>query len=133
MNKIGLIYTKTSFLNAVSDNPITAEITFEHGVTKSNFDELHDELKEAIAKELNVKSYHLQLSLKKEENNDQKSRSNSVIVVATISYENQDQLKQIKALIEFDNFEERFNENVKSIPKLGNVKMDEMKVIEGKL
>lgn len=102
-------------------------------MTKSNFAELHDELKKAIAKELNIKNSHLHLSLKKEEKIDQKSRSNSVIVVATISYENQDQLKQIRALIESDNFENSFNENIKSVPKLENVKIDEIKVMEGKL
>ena len=101
-------------------------------MTKSNFAELYDELKNAIAGELNIKTSHLYLSLKKEGKIDQKS-SNSVIVVATISYENQDQLKQIKALIQSNNFETNFNDNVKSVPKLENVKMEDIKVIEGKL
>ena len=90
-------------------------------------------MKNVIAKKLEVESSYLQLSLKKDEKMDENSRSNAVVVIATISYKDQEQLANIKALIKSREFVKNLNDAIKGVVSLKDVEIDKISILQGKL
>ena len=88
---------------------VTTEMTFTSGVTSSNFDTIKDELKEAIATALGVDSSMIELTLK-----SSITRSNSPVVVVTITSTDEDVVGDVKDAIESSSFVSTVNTEISS-------------------
>ena len=78
---------------------VTTEMTFTSGVTSFNFDNIKDDLKEAIATALGVNSSITELTLK-----NSITRSNSTVVVVTITSTDEDVVGDVEDAIESSSF-----------------------------
>ena len=78
---------------------VTTEMTFTSGVTSFNFDNIKDDLKEAIATALGVNSSMIELTLK-----SSITRSNSTVVVVTITSTDEDVVGDVEDAIESSSF-----------------------------
>ena len=88
---------------------ITTEMTFTSGVTSSNFDTIKDGLKEAIATALGVDSSIIELTLK-----SSITRSNSTVVVVTITSTDEDVVGEVESAIESSSFVSTVNTEISS-------------------
>ena len=86
---------------------VTTEMTFTSGVTSSNFDTIKDELKEAMATALGVDSSMIELTLK-----SSITRSNSTVVVVTITSTDEDVVGDVEDAIESSSFVSTVNTEI---------------------
>ena len=86
---------------------VTTEMTFTSGVTSSNFDTIKDELKEAIATALGVNSSMIELTLM-----SSTTRSNSTVVVVTITSTDEDVVGDVEDAIESSSFVSTVNTQI---------------------
>ena len=88
---------------------VTTEMTFTSGVTSSNFDTIKDDLKEAIATALGVDSSIIELTLK-----SSIARSNSTVVVVTITSTDEDVVGDVEDAIDSSSFVSTVNTAISS-------------------
>ena len=96
---------KNDFLDG--EMTVTTEMTFTSGVTSSNFDTIKDDLKEAIATALGINSSMIELTLK-----SSITRSNSTVVVVTITSTDEYVVAGVEAAIESSSFVSTVNTEI---------------------
>ena len=84
-------------------------MTFTSGVTSFNFDNIKDDLKEAIATALGVNSSMIELTLK-----NSISRSTSTVVVVTITSTDENVVGDVEGAIESSSFVSTVNTEISS-------------------